>query len=371
MQVCCNLSAFISQTVHKPLYCALTCILLVFILYHCPWILRRNQSTTPGSGILQGVFKTKASVISDVHSDKDKHSRQNLHALKNHHLSFNNNHSLRSYDSLHMDKFNICTQGKPLINREFMIGELSQFIKLYEQRPNENYFGTKFAHQFAMWCAVRKLKPLHIIESGIYRGLGTWMLRQAAPDAQLILLDPRKDSLAYTDEHKDTIYLTGRSFTDFKDINWESFNLDLNRTLVYFDDHQSGLVRAFQAHKHGFKYLMFDDNHDLRNYDNFSLKLACYIKLKHLLPQNVQYKENFPPHSRPLEISDLKLIDSVFDDHITSYMEFPLPWSSDDVHNNTLIKNNNDDKEYQMDSPNMHFWYPEVDFHHVCLVKLK
>ena len=66
---------------------------------------------------------------------------------------------------LHLNQFNICAKGVPLIDRELIIRELPNFIKVFEKRPYvENIGGTKFAHQFAVWCTVRKLKPLQIIE---------------------------------------------------------------------------------------------------------------------------------------------------------------------------------------------------------------
>ena len=269
---------------------------------------------------------------------------------------------------LHLDQFNICTKGEPLIDREFIIRELPHFIKVFEKRPYvENPHGTKFAHQFAVWCTVRKLKPLHIIESGIYRGLLSWMMRQAAPNAQLIFIDPGP-SLRWKDNHSDTVYMTNKNFKDFKDVDWASLNLDFNRTLIYFDDHQSGLVRTLQAYNRGFRYIMFDDNYHLIG-DNFSLKLACYIKLKHLHARDVPFKDNFGRQKRPLGVVDLETIDVVFDDLITHYMELSLPRSSYDNKDNKkevtyyTVQNRNED----FGSP------PKVVFHNimVCLVKLK
>ena len=233
----------------------------------------------------------------------------------------------------------------------------------------ENTGGTKFAHQFAVWCTVRKLKPLHIIESGIHRGLLSWMLRQAAPKAQLIFIDP-KSTLAYKDNHSDTVYITSGNFKDFKYFDWASLKLDFNRTLIYFDDHQSGLVRTLQAYNRGFRYIMFDDNYPL-NGDNFSLKLACYIKFKRLRARDVPYKNNFGRQKRPLEDVDLEMIDVVFDELITHYMEFSLPISSYD--------NNKDRKKgkvthYTVQNPNEGFGsQPKVLFHNImfCLVTLK
>lgn len=93
--------------------------------------------------------------------------------------------------------------GIPPISRAEFMRDLPEFMaNVYEKRPlgNQsgspfqfNMGGTGFFNQFYLWMLVRALKPKHIIESGAYNGLGTWMLRQAAPNAQLIVvsLQPR------------------------------------------------------------------------------------------------------------------------------------------------------------------------------------
>ena len=46
-------------------------------------------------------------------------------------------------------------------------------------------------HGFALWFTARKLRPPVVIESGVYHGLGTWLIRHfAGPDAHIINLDP-------------------------------------------------------------------------------------------------------------------------------------------------------------------------------------
>jgi len=39
---------------------------------------------------------------------------------------------------------------------------------------------------FASWFMARQLDPEVIIESGVWRGQGTWLLEQACPRAQII-----------------------------------------------------------------------------------------------------------------------------------------------------------------------------------------
>ena len=117
--------------------------------------------------------------------------------------------------------------GSPPISRSELIRDLPEFMTtVYEKRPlgfsgatKFNMGGTGFFHQFYLWMLVRALKPKHIIESGAYNGLGTWQLRQAAPDAQIIVVSPVTPHL-YVDRHKDSIYYTDEHFRDFAAIDW-------------------------------------------------------------------------------------------------------------------------------------------------------
>uniref|UniRef100_A0A7S0JKE1 Uncharacterized protein n=1 Tax=Calcidiscus leptoporus TaxID=127549 RepID=A0A7S0JKE1_9EUKA len=150
------------------------------------------------------------------------------------------------------------------------------YAKRPQGRSNATKFnkgGTGFMHQFYLWSLVRALKPKHIIESGAYNGLGTWQLRQAAPDAQIIVLSP-KTPHAFVDRRDDSRYFTEEHFRDFSTVDWAcAEGLDRSRTVVFVDDHQSGYRRMLEAHARGFHHLMFDDN--LIISDHFSVKGAC------------------------------------------------------------------------------------------------
>ena len=111
---------------------------------------------------------------------------------------------------------------------------------------------------FFLWCIVRALKPKHIIESGIRFGLATWLMRQAAPDAQYIGLDPTPPH-KHIDTRPDTRYFVGMSgFHDFNKIDWDCLELDKERTLVFLDDHQAQYRRVLEAYARGFRHLYFD-----------------------------------------------------------------------------------------------------------------
>ena len=56
---------------------------------------------------------------------------------------------------LRINEFGTCTKGKGL-DRAWLREEFSHFIKVYDQRPKEqNKWGTKMMHQFALWATIR------------------------------------------------------------------------------------------------------------------------------------------------------------------------------------------------------------------------
>ena len=52
---------------------------------------------------------------------------------------------------------------------------INEFSELYETRPiKDNSGGMKSPHMFPAWFVVKKLKPKVLIESGVWKGQGTW-----------------------------------------------------------------------------------------------------------------------------------------------------------------------------------------------------
>ena len=157
----------------------------------------------------------------------------------------------------------------------FMTEVYSRRIQGFSNATRFNMGGTGFFHQFYLWMLVRALKPKHIIETGAYNGLGTWQLRQAAPDAQIIVVSPETPHL-YVDEKPDSRYFTAEHFRDFALIDWDCMpGLDRSQTLVFVDDHQSGYRRLLEAHARGFRHTIYDDNEMPAKSDHFSAKGAC------------------------------------------------------------------------------------------------
>ena len=56
---------------------------------------------------------------------------------------------------LRINEYRTCSKGKG-ISKKWLRQEFAHFIKVYEQRPkDENKWGTKMMHQFALWATVR------------------------------------------------------------------------------------------------------------------------------------------------------------------------------------------------------------------------
>lgn len=144
--------------------------------------------------------------------------------------------------------------------------DIKDFLKLYENRPIKNNLGGMTStHLFWTWYVTKKLNPKYIIESGVYKGQGTWMFRQVCPKAQIFSIDPVLESRVYID---DTVtYFT----EDFSTILWNKY-LKPEETLCFFDDHQNAYTRLMQMKWMGFICAMFEDNYPAGQGDCYSMK---------------------------------------------------------------------------------------------------
>ncbi|CAH1773062.1 unnamed protein product [Owenia fusiformis] len=230
-------------------------------------------------------------------------------------------------------KFFRCRKGVTPWTRDDVIKELEVFRDVYDKRPEQNVFGTEIMQQFTLWMIIRQLNPLYIIESGVNFGLGTWMLRQAAPLARLIMIDPREtDRLRYKDLMYNSVYLHGIShFKDFSQVNWTNYINNREKTLVFFDDHQSHYKRLKQAKDLGFKHLVFDDNGHPTKGDVYSINHACDAGrciTDRIAPQSKHtiVKDNFGTAEEAITADDALEMAQYIHDSIEIYYQFPPLW---------------------------------------------
>ena len=147
-----------------------------------------------------------------------------------------------------------------------MVKYLDEFKELYESRPIlDNDGGMKSPHMFPAWFIIKMLKPKSLIESGVWKGLGTWFFEKASPDTKIFSIDPEPRLRLYTSENAE--YQT----EDFLDTDWLS-KLRPSETLVFFDDHQNCLPRLKKCKELGFKKVIVEDNYPSSQGDCYTPK---------------------------------------------------------------------------------------------------
>lgn len=145
---------------------------------------------------------------------------------------------------------------------------IPEFLELYKRKPvNDNQGGMKSPHMFATWFMLKKIKPANVIESGIWKGQGTWLIENTLPKAKVFSIDIyldfreyKSDKVAYFDK-------------DFSLTDW-SFIENKEDTLLFFDDHQNAMERIKLGNKLGFKKFIFEDNYPQKQGNCYSLKKA-------------------------------------------------------------------------------------------------
>lgn len=189
--------------------------------------------------------------------------------------------------------------GENKFDRELMVNSLLEFHELYKTRPIKDNSGGQLAAQlFYSWFIAKTLNPRIIIESGVYKGQGTWVFEKACPNAQLICIDPYPQ---YNEGYKSDKALYAN--IDFAQIDWR--NVPKDDTLCFFDDHQSSLNRLVTCSQLGFTKIMFEDNYPPGQGDCLSLKkvfesdedifIIPRINAKEYLPHILKSYHEMPP----------------------------------------------------------------------------
>ncbi len=150
---------------------------------------------------------------------------------------------------------------------EDMLASLDEFREIYPNRPIAvNAGGMRAPHAFLTWFIVKQLRPPVVIESGVFKGQGTWLIETACPDAHIICLDPYLGQVQYKSGNAEY-----RS-EDFDVIDFSE--LDKEHALCFFDDHQDAVNRLKSMAWKGFKKAVFEDNYAPPHGDCYSLRKA-------------------------------------------------------------------------------------------------
>ena len=143
---------------------------------------------------------------------------------------------------------------------DFTQKDLDFFIEnIYEPEFSSNDGGMKSPDLFTLYYLLTILKPDVIIESGIWKGISTKLIRKTVGEnAIIICLDPI-DILTYKDTNSNTKYYIKENFIDFEDLNLDEYKD--KKILAYFDDHQNAVERLLQSNEKNIKYIFYNDNY--------------------------------------------------------------------------------------------------------------
>jgi hypothetical protein len=128
---------------------------------------------------------------------------------------------------------------------------VAEYRRLYAGAPiAQNNYGMNFPGGLALFVITRCLNPKVVIESGVYRGLSSYLLAKAVPMARIAAFDPNLDDVQYR-----TPGVT------YHPCDWMQVEIAGDGGgLAFFDDHQSQARRVIEAHGRGFRHLVFDDS---------------------------------------------------------------------------------------------------------------
>ena len=134
------------------------------------------------------------------------------------------------------------------------VGEMvREFWELIPSAPvRQRRGGSGFNGALQLYVAMRALEPRFVIESGVFRGLTTWVIRQACPEATIHCHDPDLSGLQYRDAG--AAYSRG----DWSRADWSG--IDPAATVAFFDDHVAQGRRVVEASARGITRLLFDDD---------------------------------------------------------------------------------------------------------------
>jgi len=187
------------------------------------------------------------------------------------------------------------------ISNKEMESLLPEFIKIYKKRPIKNNLGGMgFNHSFGLYVILKKLKLKNIYESGIYKGHSTWLIEHSLENFNLVSIDINLKLREYISSNKNIQYYEG----DIEELSFK--DIDVQNTLVYFDDHTNVIERLKFLNSWGIKYAIFEDNYPVGQGDSYSIR-----KILNKSGQGIN--EWFPNFKEPINrFSSYKVINKIY-----------------------------------------------------------
>uniref|UniRef100_A0A6C0DRV8 Cephalosporin hydroxylase n=1 Tax=viral metagenome TaxID=1070528 RepID=A0A6C0DRV8_9ZZZZ len=168
--------------------------------------------------------------------------------------------------------------------------DLDYFLEnIYFEQINHNDGGMNINDMFSFYFLLKKLQPTIIIESGVWNGYSTKLIRKTLGEqCRIYCLDPRDiPENGYRDNNSNTTYYTGKSFIDFTNLLFD--NVDKDKILCFFDDHQNAAQRLTQCIEKGIKHVFFNDNYPLNAGSHYSVQHLIDNDLRPVFEIGSQY----------------------------------------------------------------------------------
>ena len=144
------------------------------------------------------------------------------------------------------------TESLQGVSLEQLVSQVSAYHEIYLNAPiTMNNYGLHFSTGLFLFLIARRINPDLIVESGVYKGLSTYLLSAACPNAILHAFDPNLNELAFRSAN-----------ATYHPMDWMDYDIRCDPPgsgLVFFDDHQCQARRVIEAHGRGFRHLVFDD----------------------------------------------------------------------------------------------------------------
>jgi len=171
----------------------------------------------------------------------------------------------------------------------------NSFADIITTKPWQTNEGGLNTHGlFFLYCVLKELKPKVVIESGIWKGVSTWLIEKTLPNTDIICIDP--PALGYEKVNPNWfVYKSKTAQYSSVDFLEQTFNLtDPDEALVFFDDHQDHGPRINHCYNLGITNIILDDNY--KSKAGSHVTLYCYQNLeefKDILKCKVIYEINY------------------------------------------------------------------------------
>ena len=213
------------------------------------------------------------------------------------------------------------------ISNSKLKSELKKFLRIYKDRPiKDNKGGMKINHMFGLFVLLRQLKPKFIIESGVFKGQGTWLMEKTLPKSTIYSIDIDLSQREYISNK--VKYLK-------KDFKFFDQKILPEKTLAFFDDHTCSLDRINQCKLFNIKQIVFEDNYKIGDGDFNSLN---YIFKK----RNFIHNASIIAHLKTLFLFTIEILKKItFKDYSMDVekINFRLRDRNNDLNSSLVFKN--------------------------------